>query len=114
MKMRYFLLFLLLSLHFVSVVFLRNYRVMFSPILTLYIVLTFKVMAGDTDCHSVIKLSNSTVLYLREVNKYLALVCLLKSDVFEKQGLIDYNFLCLKKAILEVYEVGKRLNNREI
>jgi len=73
-----------------------------------------EVMAGDTETQSVIKLSNSTVLYLREVNKYLALVCLLKGDVFQKQGLIDYNFLCLKKAILEVYEVGKKLNNREI
>lgn len=33
-----------------------------------------------------IRLNNSTVLYLREVNKYLALVCLLREDSFEKQG----------------------------
>jgi Ras-related GTP-binding protein C/D len=78
-------------------------------------------MAGDSETQSVIKLSNSKVLYLREVNKYLCLVCLLKSDIFEKQGsyfsrllhtysvgLIDYNFTCLKSAISEVYEVGKR------
>jgi len=74
-----------------------------------------QVMAGDTETQSVIKLSNNTALYLREVNKYLALVCLMKGDVFEKQALIDYNFNCLRKAILEVYEVGRTLhNNREI
>lgn len=65
-------------------------------------------MAGDSETQSVIKLSNNKVLYLREVNKYLCLVCLLKTDVFDKQGLIDYNFLCLKRAISEVYEVGKK------
>ncbi len=36
-----------------------------------------------------IRLNNSTVLYLREVNKYLALVCLLREDSFEKQGQLD-------------------------
>jgi len=66
------------------------------------------VMASDSDTQSVIKLSNSKVLYLREVNKYLALVCLLKADKFDKQGLIDYNFSCLKRAICEVFEVGKK------
>lgn len=42
--------------------------------------------AYDTQSASVIRLNNSTVLYLREVNKYLALVCLLREDSFEKQG----------------------------
>lgn len=42
--------------------------------------------AYDTQSSSVIRLNNSTVLYLREVNKYLALVCLLREDSFEKQG----------------------------
>jgi len=57
----------------------------------------------DQESHSVIKLNNGMVLYLREVNKYLALVCLLRESNFDKHGLIDYNFLCFKKAIEEVF-----------
>lgn len=34
-----------------------------------------------------IKLSNGMVLYLREVNKYLALVCILREDNFDKHGM---------------------------
>jgi hypothetical protein len=39
-----------------------------------------KGWAYDSSSSSVIKLSNGMVLYLREVNSYLALVCLLRSD----------------------------------
>lgn len=42
------------------------------------------------------------MLYLREVNRFLALVCLLREDVFERQGLIEYNFHCFREAIQEV------------
>ncbi|GAM27697.1 hypothetical protein SAMD00019534_108730 [Acytostelium subglobosum LB1] len=57
----------------------------------------------DQESHSVIKLNNGMILYLREVNKYLALVCLLRESNFDKHGLIDYNFICFKKAIEEVF-----------
>jgi len=60
-------------------------------------------LAYDDKSHSVIKLSNGMVLYLREVNKYLALVCLLNESNLEKHGLIDYNFKCFRKAISEVF-----------
>jgi hypothetical protein len=42
--------------------------------------------AFDEKTRSTIKLNNGTILYLREVNKYLALVCILREDSFEKQG----------------------------
>jgi Ras-related GTP-binding protein C/D len=57
----------------------------------------------DKESKAVIKLNNSMVLYLREVNRYLALVCLLRESNFDKHGLIDYNFQCFKKAIEEVF-----------
>jgi Ras-related GTP-binding protein C/D len=57
----------------------------------------------DQESSAVIKLNNGMVLYLREVNKYLALVCLLREANFDKHGLIDYNFMCFKKAIEEVF-----------
>lgn len=57
----------------------------------------------DSGSQSIIKLNNGMVLYLREVNKYLALVSLLRQENFDKHGLIDYNFRCFKEAISEVF-----------
>uniref|UniRef100_A0A6B2L859 Ras-related GTP-binding protein n=1 Tax=Arcella intermedia TaxID=1963864 RepID=A0A6B2L859_9EUKA len=69
---------------------------------------------GETDpeTRAVIKLNSGMVLYLREVNKYLALVCMIRGDKFDKQGLIDYNFECLKKAITGVFDVSRMHNDR--
>ncbi|CAG2215454.1 RRAGC_D [Mytilus edulis] len=50
--------------------------------------------AFDSQSASTIKLNNGTILYLREVNRYLAV--------------IDYNFLCFRQAIHEVFEVRQR------
>nr|CAG4651933.1 EOG090X08AZ [Triops cancriformis] len=59
----------------------------------------------DQQSLSLIKLNNATILYLREVNRFLALVCILREDHFDRQGLIDYNFMCFRQAIQEVFEV---------
>ena len=56
-------------------------------------------MAYDSTSQSIIKLSNGVVLYLKEVNKYLALVAQLREENFQKLGLIDYNFSCFRKAV---------------
>ena len=48
-------------------------------------------------------MSNQNVLYLREVNNFLALVCILREENFDKQGVIDYNFNCFKQAINELF-----------
>ncbi|XP_070534731.1 ras-related GTP-binding protein C-like isoform X2 [Ptychodera flava] len=61
--------------------------------------------AYDSESSSIIKLNNATILYLREVNRFLALVCILREDNFDRHGLIDYNFHCFKNAIQEVFEV---------
>lgn len=64
--------------------------------------------AFDEQSSSLIKLNNGTVLYLREVNKFLALVCILREDNFEHKGIIDYNFLCFRKAIQQVFELRNK------
>ncbi|KAJ3412348.1 hypothetical protein HDV05_000945 [Chytridiales sp. JEL 0842] len=64
--------------------------------------------SSESEAHSVIKLNNGMVLYLREVNKDLSLVCLLREDNFLKQGLIDFNFNVFRKGILDVFEIRKR------
>ncbi|CAH1773646.1 unnamed protein product [Owenia fusiformis] len=61
--------------------------------------------AFDQQSSSIIKMNNATILYLREVNKFLAIVCIMREDSFERQGLIDYNFHCFRKAITEVFNV---------
>ncbi len=43
-------------------------------------------LAYDEETQSIIKLNNGMVLYLREVNRFLALVCLLREDNFDKHG----------------------------
>lgn len=61
--------------------------------------------AFDNQSSSLIKLNNSTVLYLREVNKFLALVCILREYSFSRQGVIDFNYLCFREAIHKVFEI---------
>ncbi|KAG0004198.1 hypothetical protein BGZ80_009203 [Entomortierella chlamydospora] len=68
--------------------------------------------SGNHEAFSVIKMGNGTVLYLREVNKYLALICLLKAETFEKQGLIDYNVHCFKEAMDQVFELKRAERTR--
>lgn len=42
--------------------------------------------AFDSQSSSLIKLNNNTILYLKEVNKFLALVCILREENFIRQG----------------------------
>ncbi|RQM20046.1 hypothetical protein B5M09_010916 [Aphanomyces astaci] len=60
-------------------------------------------LAYDSQSSSVIRLNTGMVLYLREVNNYLALVCLLRAENFTKQGIIDYNIDCFKSALGQVF-----------
>lgn len=70
------------------------------------------VPAFDNQSSSLIKMNNCTVLYLREVNKFLALVCIIREENFSRQGVIDYNFLCFREAITQVFEL--RLKNQKL
>ncbi|CAH2252565.1 ras-related GTP-binding D [Pelobates cultripes] len=58
----------------------------------------------DKESLAIIRLNNTTVLYLKEVTKFLALVCFVREESFERKGLIDYNFHCFRKAIQEVFD----------
>jgi hypothetical protein len=55
--------------------------------------------AYDAESSSTIHLSNGMVLYLKEVDTMLALVCLTRAENFRKKSLINYNIGCLKKAL---------------
>jgi len=62
--------------------------------------------AYDSESASVIRLSKGMVLYLKEVDTMLALVCLTRSDNFRKRNLINYNIRCLKKALRALTSPG--------
>lgn len=68
------------------------------------------VIAYDSESTSVIRLSTGYVLYLREVNKLLALVCLMREDSFNKSGLVEFNITCFKQAITELFEARRMAN----
>lgn len=70
--------------------------------------------AFDEQSSSLIKLNNGTVLYLREVNKFLALVCILREDNFDHKGIIDFNFICFRNAIQEVFELRNKSQNNSV
>lgn len=65
-------------------------------------------LAYDAESASVIRLGNGYVLYLREVQKYLALVSIMREESFDKAGLVEYNIACFKHAIGELFEAKKR------
>ncbi|KAG2178927.1 hypothetical protein INT43_001774 [Umbelopsis isabellina] len=68
----------------------------------------------EAEASSLIKLTNGDVLYLREVNRLLVLICILRQESFEKHGLIDYNFQCFKEAITDVFEFSNQRNKSQL
>ena len=68
-------------------------------------------LAYNERSSSVIRLTGGIfagqVLYLREVNSFLALVCLVREENFKKQGLIDFNIDSFKHALSEVIQISK-------
>lgn len=46
---------------------------------------------------------DGTVIYLREANRSLALVCILSESVLAQQGLLEYNFSCFRESLYELF-----------
>ena len=42
--------------------------------------------AYDKESLAIIKLNNTTVLYLKEVTRFLAVVCILREESFQRKG----------------------------
>jgi Ras-related GTP-binding protein C/D len=64
--------------------------------------------AGDTKSSCVIHLLNGTLLYLREVDRCLALVCILREENFDREHLLNYNIKVFKEALSEIFAVSSR------
>jgi Ras-related GTP-binding protein C/D len=67
----------------------------------------------DKESSSIIKLNHAggsddkIVLYLREVDKCLALVCLINEKEFHKQHLINYNIDKFKEGLRKIFDATK-------
>lgn len=56
--------------------------------------------AYDKESMAIIKLNNTTVLYLKEVTKFLALVCILREESFERKGKRDLRYGSFEESVL--------------
>lgn len=65
-------------------------------------------LGSDAKSSCVINLSNGNLLYLREVDRYLALVCILREENFDRQHLLDYNIKVFKETLTEIFNVERR------
>lgn len=52
----------------------------------------------DSKSQAIIKLNDKTILYLKEVQKYIALICIIKENNYDRVFLIDYNIDVFKKG----------------
>lgn len=60
---------------------------------------TIKLKKGEKNGNS----DSNTYLYLKEVDEYLALVCLIDEEEFQKKHLINYNINLLKESLQEIF-----------
>lgn len=64
--------------------------------------------AYDKESLAIIKLNNTTVLYLKEVTKFLALVCILREESFERKGdalLLSSDYFYLVSSFCKVLRI---------
>jgi hypothetical protein len=62
----------------------------------------------DSMSSSVIKLTGGRALYLKEINRHLALICVLREEALTKQAIIDYNVKQLKESILKLFRLHQK------
>lgn len=63
------------------------------------------VIPYDDQMASHIRLASGTVLYLRGVSRYVAIVCQLRDESSSKHGLVLYNFSVFRDAIQQLFDL---------
>ena len=59
-------------------------------------------MPHDNQSQSIIRLSNGTTLYLKEVEQFIVLICIIKEKNFDRPFLIDHNIDVFKEGLLRI------------
>ena len=62
------------------------------------------LQSRHAEASSMIKLNNGMILYLREINMHLALICLMRDTGHESSGLLEYNVQEIQKAIEQIFD----------
>jgi len=57
---------------------------------------------------SIIKLNDSTLLYHKEIERFLAIICIIKEQDFDRPFLIDYNIEIFRKGLNEIFKATQR------
>lgn len=65
-------------------------------------------IACDAKSSCVIHLDNGTLLYSRDVDRCLALVCILREENFDRQHLLDHNINVFREALADLVKVPQR------
>ncbi|CAF2024282.1 unnamed protein product [Rotaria magnacalcarata] len=65
----------------------------------------------DSMSSSIVKLTGGRALYLKEINRHLALICVLREEALTKQAIIEYNINQFQKAILELFNVTHQISS---
>lgn len=60
------------------------------------------IMSRDMESGTLVRLNNETLLYMRQVDKYLALISIISENNFKHRGTIDFNFEVLRKGLRDV------------
>jgi Ras-related GTP-binding protein C/D len=66
----------------------------------------------DQESSSAIRLNSGMVLYLREVSKYVALVCVIREENFAKRSILDFNINCFRKSLDQVLRESNTSSNQ--
>jgi Ras-related GTP-binding protein C/D len=61
----------------------------------------------DNEAQSIIKLSNGTTLYLKEVERYMVLICIIKEKNFDRPFLIDHNIEVFKEGLHKILQFNE-------
>lgn len=57
----------------------------------------------DDASYTCVKLNNELYLYLKQVNKFLSFVCVIREEVFnENRGIMDYNLTLFKDSVKDI------------
>lgn len=54
-----------------------------------------------------IKCDNQNIIYMKEIDNDITLICFFNDKIFEKKGLIDYNIMKLKEAYIQIIKQEK-------
>ncbi|RNA30585.1 Ras-related GTP-binding D [Brachionus plicatilis] len=71
-------------------------------------------ISADDSSYTCVKLNNELYLYMKQVNKFLAFVCVIRDEIFmENRGIMDYNLTLFKDSIRDILSAPQNANQNQ-